>query len=110
MSEFLTTSCRTHLSFMDPGPEGKVFAKSYEFSIDSFEELDAEEWLHGLQIAEDGKGEQASHCCGVANAKLTCKPVTLNLSASICHCVLHTLGFSLCVCSHLTLHQLTLSG
>uniref|UniRef100_A0A8B9S1B2 Phosphorylase b kinase regulatory subunit n=1 Tax=Accipiter nisus TaxID=211598 RepID=A0A8B9S1B2_9AVES len=46
LSEFLTTSCRTHLSFMDPGPEGKVFAKSYELSIDSFEELDAEEWLH----------------------------------------------------------------
>ncbi|KFV50905.1 Phosphorylase b kinase regulatory subunit alpha, skeletal muscle isoform, partial [Gavia stellata] len=53
LSEFLTTSCRTHLSFMDPGPEGKVFAKSYELSIDSFEELYAEEWLHGLQIAED---------------------------------------------------------
>ncbi|NWU68346.1 KPB1 kinase, partial [Pterocles burchelli] len=52
LSEFLTTSCRTHLSFMDPGPEGKVFAKSCEL-IDSFEELDAEEWLHGLQIAED---------------------------------------------------------
>ncbi|NXT96358.1 KPB1 kinase, partial [Anhinga rufa] len=53
LSEFLTTSCRTHLSFMDPGPEGKVFAKSYELSIDSFEDLDTEEWLHGLQIAED---------------------------------------------------------
>ncbi|KFP89158.1 Phosphorylase b kinase regulatory subunit alpha, skeletal muscle isoform, partial [Apaloderma vittatum] len=53
LSEFLTTSCRTHLSFMDPGPEGKVFDKSYELSIDSFAELDAEEWLHGLQIAED---------------------------------------------------------
>ncbi|NXC19541.1 KPB1 kinase, partial [Corythaeola cristata] len=53
LSEFLTTSCRTHLSFMDPGPEGKVFAKSYKLSIDSFEELDTEEWLHGLQIAED---------------------------------------------------------
>ncbi|NWI72004.1 KPB1 kinase, partial [Todus mexicanus] len=53
LSELLTTSCRTHLSFMDPGPEGKVFAKSYELCIDSFEELDAEEWLHGLQVAED---------------------------------------------------------
>lgn len=110
MSEFLTTSCRTHLSFMDPGPEGKVFTKSYELSIDSFEELDAEEWLHGLQIAEDGKGEQASRFCGVANAKLTHKPVTPNLPASVRHCVLHTLGFSPCSCSHLTLHQLTLSG
>ncbi|KFQ45834.1 Phosphorylase b kinase regulatory subunit alpha, skeletal muscle isoform, partial [Nestor notabilis] len=53
LSEFLTTSCRTHLSFMDPGPEGKVFAKSYELSTGSFEELDAEDWLHGLQIAKD---------------------------------------------------------
>ncbi|XP_051485922.1 phosphorylase b kinase regulatory subunit alpha, skeletal muscle isoform isoform X3 [Apus apus] len=53
LSEFLTTSCRTHLSFMDPGPEGKVFAKSCGLSIDSFEELNAEEWLHGLQVAED---------------------------------------------------------
>ncbi|XP_071613987.1 phosphorylase b kinase regulatory subunit alpha, skeletal muscle isoform isoform X1 [Heliangelus exortis] len=25
LSEFLTTSCRTHLSFMDPGSEGKVY-------------------------------------------------------------------------------------
>ncbi|XP_048174388.1 phosphorylase b kinase regulatory subunit alpha, skeletal muscle isoform isoform X4 [Corvus hawaiiensis] len=53
LSEFLTTSCRTHLSFMDPGPEGKVFAKSYRLSSDSFEKLDTEEWLHGLQVAED---------------------------------------------------------
>ncbi|NWR08451.1 KPB1 kinase, partial [Paradoxornis webbianus] len=53
LSEFLTTSCRTHLSFMDPGPEGKVSAKSYRLSSDSFEKLDAEEWLHGLQVAED---------------------------------------------------------
>ncbi|NWR91202.1 KPB1 kinase, partial [Furnarius figulus] len=59
LSEFLTTSCRTHLSFMDPEPEGKVFAKSYRLSSASFEKLDAEEWLHGLQVADDGKGEQA---------------------------------------------------
>uniref|UniRef100_A0A8B9QN63 Phosphorylase b kinase regulatory subunit n=1 Tax=Apteryx owenii TaxID=8824 RepID=A0A8B9QN63_APTOW len=32
LSEFLTTSCRTHLSFMDPGPEGKVFASDYELN------------------------------------------------------------------------------
>ncbi|XP_068813794.1 phosphorylase b kinase regulatory subunit alpha, skeletal muscle isoform isoform X5 [Struthio camelus] len=56
LSEFLTTSCRTHLSFMDPGPEGKVFANDYELSIDSFEELDPEEWLHGLQLADDDVG------------------------------------------------------
>ncbi|NXD27454.1 KPB1 kinase, partial [Spelaeornis formosus] len=52
LSEFLTTSCRTHLSFMDPGPEGKVFAKCYRLSSDSFEKLDAKERLHGLQVAE----------------------------------------------------------
>uniref|UniRef100_A0A669PPF6 Phosphorylase b kinase regulatory subunit n=1 Tax=Phasianus colchicus TaxID=9054 RepID=A0A669PPF6_PHACC len=46
LSEFLTTSCRTHLSFMDPGPEGKVFASGYKLGLDSFEELDPEEWLH----------------------------------------------------------------
>uniref|UniRef100_A0A669Q7T5 Phosphorylase b kinase regulatory subunit n=1 Tax=Phasianus colchicus TaxID=9054 RepID=A0A669Q7T5_PHACC len=35
LSEFLTTSCRTHLSFMDPGPEGKVFASGYKLGLDS---------------------------------------------------------------------------
>uniref|UniRef100_A0A8D0FV66 Phosphorylase b kinase regulatory subunit n=1 Tax=Strix occidentalis caurina TaxID=311401 RepID=A0A8D0FV66_STROC len=60
LSEFLTTSCRTHLSFMDPGPEGKVFAKSYELSIDSFEELDAEEWLHDVGMYVPSKIFQAS--------------------------------------------------
>uniref|UniRef100_A0A8C3Y6U2 Phosphorylase b kinase regulatory subunit n=1 Tax=Catharus ustulatus TaxID=91951 RepID=A0A8C3Y6U2_CATUS len=39
LSEFLTTSCRTHLSFMDPGPEGKVFAKSYRLSKDTDDEV-----------------------------------------------------------------------
>uniref|UniRef100_A0A8C8SWD8 Phosphorylase b kinase regulatory subunit n=1 Tax=Pelusios castaneus TaxID=367368 RepID=A0A8C8SWD8_9SAUR len=46
LSEFLTTSCRTHLSFMDPGPEGKLYADDYGLSIDSYSELDPEEWLH----------------------------------------------------------------
>lgn len=80
---------------MDPGPEGKVFAKSYELSIDSFEELDAEEWLHGLQIAEDGKGEQASHCCGVANAKLTCN--TQPLCQHLPLCSPYTWVFTVCL-------------
>ncbi|NXK41979.1 KPB1 kinase, partial [Piprites chloris] len=53
LSEFLTTSCRTHLSFMDPGPEGKVFAESYRLCSDSFEKLNTEEWLHGLHVAEE---------------------------------------------------------
>ncbi|NXU94757.1 KPB1 kinase, partial [Xiphorhynchus elegans] len=52
LSEFLTTSCRTHLSFMDPEPEGKVFAKSYRLSSDSFEKLGTRERIHGLQVAD----------------------------------------------------------
>uniref|UniRef100_A0A8C3TB51 Phosphorylase b kinase regulatory subunit n=1 Tax=Chelydra serpentina TaxID=8475 RepID=A0A8C3TB51_CHESE len=46
LSEFLTTSCCTHLSFMDPGPDGKLYADDYGLSIDSYSELDPEEWLH----------------------------------------------------------------
>ncbi|XP_066496077.1 phosphorylase b kinase regulatory subunit alpha, skeletal muscle isoform isoform X2 [Tiliqua scincoides] len=53
LSEFLTTSCRTHLSFMDPGPEGKLYADDYGLSLDSFSDLDPEDWVHGLQFAED---------------------------------------------------------
>uniref|UniRef100_A0A8C3T889 Phosphorylase b kinase regulatory subunit n=1 Tax=Chelydra serpentina TaxID=8475 RepID=A0A8C3T889_CHESE len=57
LSEFLTTSCCTHLSFMDPGPDGKLYADDYGLSIDSYSELDPEEWLHGFQLADDGKEE-----------------------------------------------------
>uniref|UniRef100_H9GLG7 Phosphorylase b kinase regulatory subunit n=1 Tax=Anolis carolinensis TaxID=28377 RepID=H9GLG7_ANOCA len=39
LSEFLTTSCRTHLSFMDAGPAGKLFADDYGLSRDSFHDL-----------------------------------------------------------------------
>uniref|UniRef100_A0A8D2LYY5 Phosphorylase b kinase regulatory subunit n=1 Tax=Varanus komodoensis TaxID=61221 RepID=A0A8D2LYY5_VARKO len=53
LSEFLTTSCCTHLSFMDPGPEGKLYADDYGLSLDSFGKLDPEDWLHGLRLAED---------------------------------------------------------
>uniref|UniRef100_A0ABM5EWK5 Phosphorylase b kinase regulatory subunit n=1 Tax=Pogona vitticeps TaxID=103695 RepID=A0ABM5EWK5_9SAUR len=53
LSEFLTTSCRTHLSFMDAGLEGKLYADDYGLSLESFQDLDAEDWLHGFQLAED---------------------------------------------------------
>lgn len=42
---------------MDPGPEGKLYADDYGLSIDSYSELDPEEWLHGFQLASDGKEE-----------------------------------------------------
>lgn len=70
---------------MDPGPEGKVFANGYKLGLDSFEELDPEEWLHGLQFAEDGKGEQASRYCGVQNTELSLKPLVSHLPVSSCH-------------------------
>uniref|UniRef100_A0A8C3XUY8 Phosphorylase b kinase regulatory subunit n=1 Tax=Chelydra serpentina TaxID=8475 RepID=A0A8C3XUY8_CHESE len=52
LSEFLTTSCCTHLSFMDPGPDGKLYADDYGLSIDSYSELDPEEWLHVAQYLD----------------------------------------------------------
>uniref|UniRef100_A0A803SRG5 Phosphorylase b kinase regulatory subunit n=1 Tax=Anolis carolinensis TaxID=28377 RepID=A0A803SRG5_ANOCA len=39
LSEFLTTSCRTHLSFMDAGPAGKLFADDYGLSHDICDEV-----------------------------------------------------------------------
>uniref|UniRef100_A0A803T4Y8 Phosphorylase b kinase regulatory subunit n=1 Tax=Anolis carolinensis TaxID=28377 RepID=A0A803T4Y8_ANOCA len=45
LSEFLTTSCRTHLSFMDAGPAGKLFADDYGLSRDSFHDLGPEDCL-----------------------------------------------------------------
>lgn len=92
---------------MDPGPEGKVFANGYKLGLDSFEELDPEEWLHGLQFAEDGKGEQASRYCGVENTDLSCKPLASLLPASSCSRVPHPRGFPPCFRTHLTLCQLT---
>ncbi|XP_021106168.1 phosphorylase b kinase regulatory subunit alpha, skeletal muscle isoform isoform X4 [Heterocephalus glaber] len=42
LSEFLTTSCCSHLSFMDPGPEGKQYSEDYE---DNSEELESDNWM-----------------------------------------------------------------
>ncbi|KAG8507302.1 Phosphorylase b kinase regulatory subunit alpha, skeletal muscle isoform, partial [Galemys pyrenaicus] len=44
LSEFLTTSCCTHLSFMDPGPEGKLYNEDYD---DNYNELESDEWMNG---------------------------------------------------------------
>lgn len=65
---------------MDPGPEGKLYSDDYNLSIDSFSELESEEWLHGLQLADDGKEEGISNICAleyavVENAKLINKTV-----------------------------------
>ncbi|KAM6427444.1 phosphorylase b kinase regulatory subunit alpha, skeletal muscle isoform 3-T3 [Liasis olivaceus] len=53
LPDFLTTSCRTHLSFMDAGAEGKPYADAYGLSLGSFRDLDPEDWMHGFQVAED---------------------------------------------------------
>ncbi|XP_036858776.1 phosphorylase b kinase regulatory subunit alpha, skeletal muscle isoform isoform X3 [Manis javanica] len=43
LSEFLTTSCCTHLSFMDPGPEGKLYNDDYD---DNYNELESGDWMN----------------------------------------------------------------
>ncbi|XP_005401753.1 PREDICTED: phosphorylase b kinase regulatory subunit alpha, skeletal muscle isoform isoform X5 [Chinchilla lanigera] len=42
LSEFLTTSCCTHLSFMDLGPEGKLYSEDYD---DNADELESGNWM-----------------------------------------------------------------
>ncbi|KAM5221605.1 phosphorylase b kinase regulatory subunit alpha, skeletal muscle isoform 5-T5 [Ctenodactylus gundi] len=44
LSEFLTTSCCSHLSFMDPGPEGKLYSEDYD---DDYDGLESESWMDG---------------------------------------------------------------
>ncbi|XP_029413301.1 phosphorylase b kinase regulatory subunit alpha, skeletal muscle isoform isoform X2 [Nannospalax galili] len=44
LSEFLTTSCCTHLSFMDPGPEGKLYSEDYD---EDYDELESSNWIDG---------------------------------------------------------------
>uniref|UniRef100_A0A8C5SWM2 Phosphorylase b kinase regulatory subunit n=1 Tax=Laticauda laticaudata TaxID=8630 RepID=A0A8C5SWM2_LATLA len=46
LSDFLTTSCRTHLSFMDAGLEGKLYADDYGLCPESVQDLDPEDWMH----------------------------------------------------------------
>ncbi|XP_030789968.1 phosphorylase b kinase regulatory subunit alpha, skeletal muscle isoform isoform X6 [Rhinopithecus roxellana] len=43
LSEFLTTSCCTHLSFMDPGPEGKLYSEDYD---DNYDYLESTNWMN----------------------------------------------------------------
>ncbi|XP_058297308.1 phosphorylase b kinase regulatory subunit alpha, skeletal muscle isoform [Hylobates moloch] len=43
LSEFLTTSCCTHLSFMDPGPEGKLYSEDYD---DNYDYLESGNWMN----------------------------------------------------------------
>ncbi|CAH6780218.1 Phka1 [Phodopus roborovskii] len=42
LSEFLRTSCCTHLSFMDPGPEGKLYSEDYD---EDYDELESGNWM-----------------------------------------------------------------
>uniref|UniRef100_A0A3Q2LFE3 Phosphorylase b kinase regulatory subunit n=1 Tax=Equus caballus TaxID=9796 RepID=A0A3Q2LFE3_HORSE len=54
LSQFLTTSCRTHLSFMDPGPEGKLYSEDYD---DNYNELESGDWM-------DDYGSSSNARCG----------------------------------------------
>ncbi|XP_006896055.1 PREDICTED: phosphorylase b kinase regulatory subunit alpha, skeletal muscle isoform-like isoform X4 [Elephantulus edwardii] len=48
LSEFLTTSCCTYLSFMDPKPEGKLYNDGYN---DSYNDLESCDWMDGFDSA-----------------------------------------------------------
>ncbi|XP_023562862.1 phosphorylase b kinase regulatory subunit alpha, skeletal muscle isoform isoform X3 [Octodon degus] len=50
LSEFLTTSCCTHLSFMDLGPEGKLYSEDYE---DNSDELESGNWMDNYDSASN---------------------------------------------------------
>ncbi|XP_020727324.1 phosphorylase b kinase regulatory subunit alpha, skeletal muscle isoform isoform X5 [Odocoileus virginianus] len=50
LSEFLTTSCCTHLSFMDPGPEGKLYSEDYD---DYDNELESGDWINGYGLSSN---------------------------------------------------------
>uniref|UniRef100_A0A452TDL3 Phosphorylase b kinase regulatory subunit n=1 Tax=Ursus maritimus TaxID=29073 RepID=A0A452TDL3_URSMA len=58
LSEFLTTSCCTHLSFMDPGPEGKLYSEDYD---DNYNELESGDWMNAYDSTRSGKGVPSVH-------------------------------------------------
>ncbi|XP_076774630.1 phosphorylase b kinase regulatory subunit alpha, skeletal muscle isoform isoform X4 [Arvicanthis niloticus] len=53
LSEFLTTSCCTHLSFMDPGPEGKLYSEDYDEDYD--DELDSGNWMDSYNSTSNAR-------------------------------------------------------
>ncbi|XP_016073118.1 PREDICTED: phosphorylase b kinase regulatory subunit alpha, skeletal muscle isoform isoform X3 [Miniopterus natalensis] len=53
LSEFLTTSCCTHLSFMDPRPESKLYSEDYN---DNYSELESCDWMNGYDSTSN------AHC------------------------------------------------
>ncbi|XP_043913493.1 phosphorylase b kinase regulatory subunit alpha, skeletal muscle isoform isoform X2 [Protopterus annectens] len=53
LSEFLTTSCRTHLSFMDPRPDGKLLDDFEDISVHHNYESSSEDSVHGLHSLDD---------------------------------------------------------
>ncbi|XP_053436143.1 phosphorylase b kinase regulatory subunit alpha, skeletal muscle isoform isoform X1 [Nycticebus coucang] len=54
LSEFLTTSCCTYLSFMDPGPEGKLYIEDYD---DNYDELEPGNCMTDYESTQNA-------CCG----------------------------------------------
>ncbi|XP_027693284.1 phosphorylase b kinase regulatory subunit alpha, skeletal muscle isoform isoform X2 [Vombatus ursinus] len=58
LSEFLTTSCCTHLSFMDPGQEGKLYGGDIDDDIDDYGdgELYSDNWLDDLDSPKHVRG------------------------------------------------------
>lgn len=53
LSEFLTTSCCTHLSFMDPGPEGKLYSEDYDEDYE--DDLDSGNWMDSYDSTSNAR-------------------------------------------------------
>ncbi|XP_036030114.1 phosphorylase b kinase regulatory subunit alpha, skeletal muscle isoform isoform X4 [Onychomys torridus] len=52
LSEFLTTSCCTHLSFMDPGPEGKLYSGECD---EDYDELESDNWMESYDSTSSAR-------------------------------------------------------
>ncbi|XP_055986088.1 phosphorylase b kinase regulatory subunit alpha, skeletal muscle isoform [Sorex fumeus] len=52
LSEFLTTSCCAHLSFMDPGPESKLYSGDDEYD---YNELESDDWMNSCDPTSNAR-------------------------------------------------------
>lgn len=77
LSEFMTTSCCAHLSFMDPKPDGKMLHQDYD---DDDDVLDAVESLHAFHFADHGKDEIRIHFNNISFSALVMSHSKITIS------------------------------
>uniref|UniRef100_A0A8C9UHX3 Phosphorylase b kinase regulatory subunit n=1 Tax=Serinus canaria TaxID=9135 RepID=A0A8C9UHX3_SERCA len=88
LSEFLTTSCRTHLSFMDPGPEGKMFCG--EPIKDWQPALVWEMWLRVFDDTDDEVAQYLDHLLQRTTPQSNLPPTTQRGGLSRFRAAVHT--------------------